>query len=159
MVKAKLHRTLPSCFSINYMARKHYEAPDTIISNLNIFVSGRPARISFTHISTYEGSHTGRGSMLVTSNPDLQDAIEHSALFGRRIFLFSTEEETRPSEEASGENENEVVVVPETEVGSYSDARDYLVTHFGYDKSAFPNKRAITKAAKAHNIEFAALKE
>jgi len=142
------------------MATKHYEAPDTIISNVNIIVGGRPARISFTPISTYEGSHTGRGSMLVTGNEELQKAIESSPLFGRRIFLFKTEEaKNEVAAAAEGDELQPPVEIPESEVGSFNDAREYLVLHYGYTKATLPNKKAILNAAKAQNIVFVALQE
>lgn len=149
------HRTLPSRFSINDMATKHYEAPDTIISNISLIVCGRPARISFQPISTYEGSHTGKGSMFVTDNAELQEAIERSPLFGRRIFLFKTEEpKPEVALDENGEEAHTVKVIPESEVGSFNDAREYLEKNHGYTKTNLPNRKAIINAAKAQDVEF-----
>lgn len=137
------------------MATKHYEAPDTIISNISLIVGGRPARISFQQISTYEGSHTGKGSMFVTDNAELQEAIERSPLFGRRIFLFRTEEpKAEMTLDENGEELQPAKVIPVSEVGSFNDAREYLVEKFGYVKANLPNKKAIINAAKAQNVEF-----
>lgn len=137
------------------MATKHYEAPDTIISNISLIVGGRPARISFQPISTYEGSHTGKGSMFVTDNTELQEAIERSPLYGRRIFLFKTEEaKPEVTLDENGDELKPVKVIPVSEVSSFNDAREYLVANHGYIKANLPNKKAIINAAKAHDVEF-----
>lgn len=136
------------------MATKHYEAPDTIISNISLIVGGRPARISFQPISTYEGSHTGKGSMFVTENAELQEAIERSPLFGRRIFLFKTEEPKPEVTLDENGGESQTVKVPVSEVGSFNDAREYLVEKYGYVKANLPNRKAIINAAKAQDVEF-----
>lgn len=142
------------------MATKHYEAPDTIISDISLIVGGRPARISFRPISTYEGSHTGKGSMFETDNAEIQEAIERSPLYGRRIFLFSTEEPKPETAAVDGEDALQpAMVIGESEVGSYNDAREWLAERYGYAKSNLPNKKAIQNAARAHNVDFAALRE
>lgn len=141
------------------MATKHYEAPDTIISNLSLNVNGRPVRINFSPISIHEGSHTGKGSMLVTSNPRLQESIEKCPLFNKRIFIYRVVEENEEQNASANVEKPKVEVVSETEVSSLNDAREYLVKKFGYTKQTLPTRRAINNAAKAHSIEFAALKE
>ena len=158
---------LPSCISItkpkNNMAVKHYEAPNTVVSGLSIIVNGRPRRLNFNPISIYEGSHTGKGSMLVTDNPSLQAAIESCALFGKRIFLFREENEPKKeanaTEGAENEPKKEAIIVKADEVSSLNDAREYLVAHFGANKKALSNTKAILNVAAENNVVFEALQK
>lgn len=136
------------------MVKKIYEAKSSIITGLTIFVGKKPVSINFRPIGTYEGSHTGKGSLFETSDPVLQEAIEKCPAFGRRFFLFKTEninevvkEEVKETTEDKGEMQTIVVSTP-------AEAREYLVENFGYAAKGLTRQDRINKAAAEHNIEF-----
>lgn len=128
---------------------KTYEAPRTILSDINIIHKGKLFRLNFQPISVFAGSRTGKGSMLITNDPEIQEAIEHSAYFHREVFIFKEEEEKIAHEEQ--EDETNLTVV---NVTSPSDARDYLSSNFGIDKKRISTLKQIGDVARKCGIIF-----
>ena len=100
--------------------------------------------------------------MFVTSDEELQAAIERSPLFNRKFFLFKTENDAiavkeENADESTASVEDDITIVPVSVVATLNDARDYLETHFGIEKSKIPTKKSITNAALRHSISFEAL--
>lgn len=72
------------------MTRKIYES-DRLVSNLTVFVKGRPRRLNFVPVSAYvvhnDASIKGTYSRLETNDPALQTALEHCPAFGSTFRL------------------------------------------------------------------------
>lgn len=147
--------------------KKTYESPNSVIANWMVMVNKRPRIISFTAITEYEGSRTGKGSMFTTDDEELQKAIEKSRLFGVRIKLWKVEtDEVERVEgvegvervEAQAEIEpKEDKVISAKVVDSPNEAREYLNKHFGVEIRRLPNIKAIVNAAKERGIVFECL--
>lgn len=128
---------------------KTYEAPNTIIANMVVFVSGKPRRVNFTPVSAYEQS-SGRGSRFTTSNKELQDALEGHPLFNRKFSIYSKKEVTPVAEGTVKEDDITNVI----KVSSPQDAREYLFEHFGIAKNKLRQVAFIKAAAKENGIIF-----
>lgn len=128
--------------------KKTYEAPNTVVSNVSLIHNGKVFVIDFNPISAFAGSHTGKGSMLITKDKELQEAIESSRYFDKTIFLFKVEEDV---EEVAKEEERDYKVVP---IDSPADARDYLQENYGIDKKRILNIKQIKTAAQKVGIVF-----
>ena len=127
---------------------KTYEAPNTIISNVSLIHNGKVFVINFMPVSSFAGSQTGHGSMFITRNPELQEAIESSRYFHKSIFLFKTEAEAA---DVAEEEKKEYKVV---NVDSPADARDFLQENFGIDKKRILNIKQIVAAAQKVGVVF-----
>lgn len=142
-----------------------FEAPHSVISDLTLIVDGRPKRVSFTPITAFEGSHTGNGSWLVTSDPALQNAIMGCPLFGSSISILADKSTSEAREVKEDGGEEEELAVDEVdlqhisadEVSSLTDAREYLEEHFGVDKKKVSNPKALQRVAAECGVVFDAL--
>lgn len=128
---------------------KTYEAPNSILSNLTLIHNGKVYKISFQPVSAFAASQTGHGSIFITSDKELMEAIESSRLFHRSIFIFKTEGDEVAEEPEEEQREYKVVTVD-----SPTDARDYLVENFGIDKKRVLNLKQIKTAAQKVGILF-----
>lgn len=132
------------------MVRKVYNAPNTIISSLTVYVKGYPRTIHFTPTTIFVNNSTGRGSQYVTSNEELQKALEACPSFGRSFFLSSVEEiATEPV------NEVKAPVEPKTiQVSTPAEARDYICENFGVKPREIWSKENLLNKAKELGITF-----
>lgn len=137
----------PAFFNYKNM-RKIYEAPNTIISEINVIYNGKLFKFNFEPISAFAGSMTGRGSMYITSDPERQAALESSPYFHSEVFIYKEEEDKA---EDNVEEKKEYTTVS---VNSPSDARDYLNTNFNIDKKRIVNLKQIKSAAEKVGVIF-----
>ena len=88
------------------------------------------------------------GSVYTTSNKAEQEALESSSHFGSDYYI----------ESESGEVKKDEVVVKAAlvtvQVNDIDEAKDYLVTNYGYASSNLRSKKAIYDAAEAQGIIF-----
>lgn len=152
------------------MITKTYESANSVIANWTLVVNGRPRIVNFTAISAYEGSRTGHGSILTTSDENLQRAIESSRIFGSRVKLIKTtdvaatpkkpvEKEKVEENKEKSEEENKTVIVPSIQVDSPNEAREYMHVNYGMEMRKMPNIRSIINAAKERNVVFECLND
>lgn len=128
---------------------KTYEAPNTIISDINLIWNNKLFRVSFLPVSQFVGTGTGHGSMLKTADPELQAAIEHSGYFHTEIFIYKSEEE-----KVEEKKEPVEVSFERIKVSSPADARDILHERFGIEKNRIVSPKAIMNAAAKVGVIF-----
>lgn len=88
------------------------------------------------------------GSVYTTSNKAEQDALESSSHFGSDYYI---ESESSEVEQDKGLVKASFVTI---EVNDIDEAKDYLVTNYGYASSNLRSKKAIYDAAEAQGITF-----
>lgn len=125
---------------------KKYIAYSHIAINVVLPSSGKGMHVSFTPV-------TGGGSVYITSNEDIQKALERHSRFGKLFKIdINYKEEPEPVVE-------EVVAVKEPKVkvmkmASLDDAKAYLADNFGISRTKLRSKKQIEDAAAANGIEF-----
>lgn len=149
---------------------KIYES-STLVSNLTVFVQGKPVTLNFVAVSPYvshsDAAFRGTCSRLETANESVQNAIERHRMFGSTIRLVGTKEvpssptivravprrntEGSPKVAAKPEPAPTVVVTANADgtktvkVSCPQDARDYLAQNYGID----PKKLGLTTVLKS----------
>lgn len=119
---------------------------------MTVYLDGRPVSIDFMPVSAYVGSKTGRGSIFVTSDEKMQEAIESSKLFGRRIRLMKSEEIAEKNElEEEKKEEKQYKIV---KVSCPSDAKDYLMDEYNIERKNVSTIKKIKECAEALGIMF-----
>jgi hypothetical protein len=124
---------------------KKYIAYSHVAFNV-VLPSGKSYHVSFAPL-------TGGGSMLITSNEDLQKAIEKHYKFGK-LFKIDVNYKDEPEvvvEEAAAVEEPKVKVM---KMASLDDAKAYLADNFGISRTKLRSKKQIEDAAAANGIEF-----
>ena len=107
--------------------------------------SGKGMHVSFTPI-------TGGGSVYITSNEDIQKALERHSRFGKLFKIDVNYKEEEPVvEEAAAVEEPRAKVM---KMASLDDAKAYLADNFGISRTKLRSKKQIEDAAAANGIEF-----
>jgi hypothetical protein len=124
---------------------KKYIAKSHVAFNV-VLPSGKSFHVSFLPV-------TGGGSMFVTSNENLQKAIEKHHKFGK-LFKIDINYKDEPEvvvEEAAAVEESKIKVM---KMASLDDAKAYLADNFGISRTKLRSKKQIEDAAAANGIEF-----
>jgi hypothetical protein len=101
--------------------------------------------VSFTPV-------TGGGSVYITSNEDIQKALERHSPFGKLFKIDINYKEEEPVvEEAAAVEEPKAKVM---KMASLDDAKAYLADNFGISRTKLRSKKQIEDAAAANGIEF-----
>lgn len=124
-----------------------------------VLPNGGSKRISFS-------PRTGGGSVYITSDPNVQKAIEKHPSFGSKFFLVA---EPKPApkpqvskrlvKEAADAAPEAPAAAPEPEVRevpytNLSDAKEYLAKNFEVGRTLLRSKEAIKKYAALHHVIF-----
>lgn len=99
------------------------------------------------------------GSVFVTDNESIQNALERHYKYGTLFKLASTEkdspkESNRKTEEEHEENKDEKRRVTVSDIAA---AKDFLAETFGVSRTSLRSEKAILEVAEQHNIEFEGL--
>lgn len=133
------------------MATKTYKSTTEIYFNVRL-KSGNCMHIGFSPIS-------GGGSMFITSDEELQEALEKHRGFNTMFRLDSVQdesakEETNEEDAPDGDDEQKLMVV---NVSCIEDARDYLAEKFAISRSKIKNLASINAKAKENGVKFSGI--
>lgn len=102
---------------------------------------------------------SGGGSMFITSDEELQEAMEKHRGFNTMFRLDSVQDESTnpqaPQEDTPAEDEDPKLMV--VNVNCIEDARDYLAEKFAISRSKIKNLASIKAKAKENGIEFSGI--
>lgn len=148
--------------------KTYYSKSDISIS---VLVGGKSVHLSFTPTS-------GGGSIFITSDKNIQNAIEKHHNFGRLFKLRQEEFSEKPAEKKKKGKVNESTVDEtgadkdnnedgETGAGDDTktvitvtcpdDAKDYLADTFGVSRTTMKTVKSIKAIAESKNIEFSGI--
>lgn len=129
--------------------KKHYESRSSI--SVNVVLRNRKS-VHVPFITRSDGS-----SIYVTSNEDIQYALEHHYRYGKLFKLVGTEtdEEIKSRDESSKTTATEKKeYVRKVKVSDYASAKDFMAENYGVSRTSMKSEKAILEAAKAHHVEF-----
>jgi len=123
--------------------------------NLTIFltIKGRVRSIHFSDLGA-----TYNYSILTTSDPNVQAALERNPKFGQAYTLFDEESITTTADQPVVEQEQKPVDASYPKVTRVQTAAQILEEKYGIDPTTISSKTDVLKHAKSLNIEFPNLK-
>lgn len=124
---------------------KEYKAKSII--SIGVKTAKGKVRVNFTPSSF-------GGSVYVTSNKELQEALESDQRFGVTYKLIRQSGTDEPAPKEEEKVAEAPVEKKEVEVNDISEAKDYLVDNFGYKKNKLRSLVSIKTAADDNNIIF-----
>lgn len=152
------------------MATKTYYSRSDI--SISVLVDKKSVHLSFTPV-------TGSGSVFMTTDERIQNAIEKHHNFGRLFKLRQDEPQEEPSGKKGGKSKakglkdgidsgNDTDTVNDDDsfygdgktvitVSCPDDAKDYLADKFGISRTSMKNVKAIKAIAESKNIEFSGI--
>lgn len=130
--------------------KKKYKSTSTI--SLNVVLESKKNK-HITFIPQSDG-----GSIFITDNKNIQDALERHYKFGHLFKLVSVEDETTQKKDTrSVEQPIEQPIKRRVKVTDISAAKDFLADTFNISRTTLRSERAIIEAAEQHNIVFEGL--
>lgn len=122
--------------------------------NLTLFltVKGRVRSLRFSDMGATYGY-----SIFITSDPNVQSALEHSKKFGTEFFLVNEEKHAKSAEEAQV-TEQKPVDASYPKITRVQTAAQLLEEKYGIDPATISSKVDVLRHAKSLNIEFPNLK-
>lgn len=134
------------------MATKTYRSNSR---NLTLFltIKGRVRSIHFSDMGT-----TYNYSILTTSDPNVQAALERSKKFGTEFFILKEEKPVASEAEAPSQEEQKPVEASYPKVTRIQTAAQILEEKYNIDPATISSKTDVLRHAKALNIEFPNLK-
>lgn len=125
---------------------KVYKAKSHISINV-IMPNGKSRHLSFIPL-------TGGGSMLSTSDAELQSALECHHNFGVLFVLDKVVEEKPAEKKLEAKPKAEEPKANNVKVSSLEDAKAYLVDTFGISRTKLRSRKQIEEAGASHGVEF-----
>lgn len=133
---------------------KKYKSRSAISINV-VLDSKKSMHIAFT-------AQSDGGSVFITDNKNIQNALEQHYKYGTLFKLAGVEDEaskesqSKETQDTEQEEKNKKRTVKVSDIAA---AKDFLADTFGISRTSLRSEKAIMEAAKAHNIEFEGLEE
>lgn len=131
---------------------KKYKSRSAISINV-VLDSKKSMHIAFT-------AQSDGGSVYITDNKNVQNALERHYKYGTLFKLAGVEDETskesqsKETQDTEQEEKNKKRTVKVSDIAA---AKDFLADTFGISRTSLRSEKAIREAAEQHNIEFEGL--
>nr|DAK08419.1 MAG TPA: hypothetical protein [Caudoviricetes sp.] len=131
---------------------KKYKSRSAISINV-VLDSKKSMHIAFT-------AQSDGGSVYITDNKNVQNALERHYKYGTLFKLAGVEDEaskesqSKETQDTEQEEKNKKRTVKVSDIAA---AKDFLADTFGISRTSLRSEKAIREAAEQHNIEFEGL--
>lgn len=131
---------------------KKYKSRSAISINV-VLDSKKSMHIAFT-------AQSDGGSVFITDNKNIQNALERHYKYGTLFKLAGVEDEaskesqSKETQDTEQEEKNKKRTVKVSDIAA---AKDFLADTFGISRTSLRSEKAIREAAEQHNIEFEGL--
>lgn len=131
---------------------KKYKSKSAISINV-VLDSKKSMHIAFT-------AQSDGGSVFITDNENIQNALERHYKYGTLFKLAgvedvaSKESQSKETQATEQEEKNKKRTVKVSDIAA---AKDFLADTFGISRTSLRSEKAIREAAEQHNIEFEGL--
>lgn len=131
---------------------KKYKSKSAISINI-VLDSKKSMHIAFT-------AQSDGGSVFITDNENIQNALERHYKYGTLFKLAgvedvaSKESQSKETQATEQEEKNKKRTVKVSDIAA---AKDFLADTFGISRTSLRSEKAIREAAEQHNIEFEGL--
>lgn len=131
---------------------KKYKSRSAISINV-VLDSKKSMHIAFT-------AQSDGGSVFITDNKNIQNALERHYKYGTLFKLAGVEDEaskesqSKETQDTEQEEKNKKRTVKVSDIAA---AKDFLADTFGISRTSLRSDKAIREAAEQHNIEFEGL--